>query len=29
MIPDAGHAAHREAPEGFTGLVEQFIAGLD
>jgi pimeloyl-ACP methyl ester carboxylesterase len=29
VIPDAGHAAHREAPEAFTGLVEQFIADLD
>lgn len=28
VIPGAGHALHREAPETFTALLEQYIAGL-
>jgi len=28
LIPGAGHAPHQEAPEKFTGLLEQFIADL-
>lgn len=28
IVPGAGHAPHQEAPEEFTGLLEQFIADL-
>jgi len=28
LVPGAGHAPHEEAPEAFTGLLEQFIADL-
>jgi pimeloyl-ACP methyl ester carboxylesterase len=28
IVPGAGHAPHREAPQEFTGLLEQFIADV-
>ena len=29
IVPGAGHAAHEEAPQAFSELLEEFIADLD